>query len=115
MCISRAAASAARVIFIDFAGGYMYNQREISVIGSDQYLPVKTFDIETKSYQFDIVKNPLTGEPVKGPDGQYIPSMCISRAAASAARVILFMATILPPMNTGWVRVMAPKNTLWMS
>ena len=52
----------------------MYNQREISVIGSDQYLPVKTFDIETKSYQFDIVKNPLTGEPVKGPDGQYIPS-----------------------------------------
>lgn len=67
-------AFAAYLPAIDFAGGYMYNQREISVIGSDQYLPVKTFDIETKSYQFDIVKNPLTGEPVKGPDGQYIPS-----------------------------------------
>lgn len=59
---------------IDFAGGYMYNQKNMSVYGSDQYLPVKTFDLESKSYQFNIVKNPYTGEPVKGPNGEYIPS-----------------------------------------
>lgn len=58
---------------IDFNGGYMYNQKEISIFDKDQLLPTKTFDLKTQSYQFDIVKNPLTGEPIKGPDGQYIP------------------------------------------
>ncbi|MDE6415798.1 MAG: TolC family protein, partial [Duncaniella sp.] len=48
---------------IDFAGGYMYNQRNISVFDSDQLLPVKNFDMSTQSYQFSVVKNPLTGEP----------------------------------------------------
>ncbi len=67
-------AFAAYLPAIDFAGGYLYNQRNISIFDSDQMLPIKTFDLETKSYQFDIVKNPVTGEPVKGPDGQYIPA-----------------------------------------
>ena len=58
---------------IDFAGGYMYNQRELSIFSSDQLLPIKTFDPATQSYQFNLVKNPVTGEPIKGPDGQYIP------------------------------------------
>lgn len=58
---------------IDFAGGYIYNQKNISIFDSDQLLPVKSFDLQTQGYQFDIVKNPLTGEPVKGPDGQYVP------------------------------------------
>ncbi len=59
---------------IDFAGGYVYNQRELSIFDSDQLLPTKTFDPATQSYQFNIVKNPVTGEPIKGPDGQYIPT-----------------------------------------
>lgn len=59
---------------IDFAGGYMYNQRELSIFDSDQLLPTKTFDLKTQSYQFNLVTNPVTGEPIKGPDGQYIPS-----------------------------------------
>lgn len=59
---------------IDFAGGYMYNQRKISIFDSDQLLPTKSFDLKTQSYQYNIVTNPLTGEPIKGPDGQYIPS-----------------------------------------
>lgn len=67
-------AFAAYLPAIDFAGGYLYNQRNISIFDSDQMLPIKTFDLESKSYQFDIVKNPLTGEPVKGPDGQFIPA-----------------------------------------
>lgn len=66
-------AFAAYLPAIDFNGGYMYNQKEISIFDKDQLLPTKTFDLKTQSYQFDIVKNPLTGEPIKGPDGQYIP------------------------------------------
>ena len=59
---------------IDFNGGYLYNQRELSIFDSDQLLPVKSFDLASQSYQFNLVKNPVTGEPVKGPNGQYIPS-----------------------------------------
>lgn len=66
-------AFAAYLPAIDFAGGYMYNQKELSIFDKDQLLPTKSFNLETKSYEFNLVKNPLTGEPVKGPDGQYIP------------------------------------------
>ena len=51
----------------------MYTQKDISIFSSDQMLPTKTFNLETKSYEFNLVKNPMTGEPIKGPDGQYIP------------------------------------------
>ncbi len=57
---------------IDFAGGYMYNSRNISIFDSDQLLPVKNFDMSTQSYQFSVVKNPMTGEPMKDASGQYI-------------------------------------------
>ncbi len=67
------AAFAAYLPSIDFAGGYMYNQKNLSVFDSDQLLPVKSFDPKTQSYQFNLVTNPETGMPVKGPNGQYIP------------------------------------------
>ena len=67
-------AFAAYLPAIDFAGGYLYNQRKISMFDSDQMLPIKNFDLATQSYQFDLVKNPATGEPIKGPNGQYIPA-----------------------------------------
>ena len=57
-------AFAAYLPALDFAGGYMYNQKEISVIGSDQLLPVKTFNLEKQGYEFSVVKNPMTGEPI---------------------------------------------------
>lgn len=66
-------AFAAYLPAIDFTGGYTYNQKKISVFGEDQHLPVGTFDIATKSYQYSPARNPLTGEPLKTPDGQYIP------------------------------------------
>lgn len=66
-------AFAAYLPAFDFNGGYMYNQRNISIFGTDQMLPVKNFDLATQSYQFNLVKNPVTGEPIKGPDGQFIP------------------------------------------
>lgn len=59
---------------IDFAGGYTYNQRKLSVFDSDQLLPVKSFDLRTQQYQFNLVTDPATGMPIKGPQGQYIPS-----------------------------------------
>lgn len=66
-------AFAAYLPAIDVNGGYVYNQKNLSLFDSDQLLPIKTFDLATQSYQFSVVKNPLTGEPVKGPNGQPIP------------------------------------------
>ncbi len=67
-------ALAAYLPAIDFAGGYTYNQKEISIFDSDQLLPTKTFNPATGQYEFNIVTNPATSTPVKTPDGQYIPS-----------------------------------------
>lgn len=67
-------AFAAYLPSIDFEGGYVYNQKEFSVFDSDQLLPIKTFNVETQSYEFNLAKNPLTGELLKDPKtGQYIP------------------------------------------
>ena len=70
----RKEAFAAYLPSIDFSGGYAYNQKNISLFDSDQFLPIKSFDMKTMSYQYNLVTNPETGAPVKGPDGQYIPS-----------------------------------------
>lgn len=59
---------------IDVTGGYVYNQRNISIFDKDQLLPTKSFDPRTMTYEFNLVTDPKTGIPVKGPDGQYIPS-----------------------------------------
>lgn len=66
-------ARAAHLPALDFTGGYTYNQKSISVFDSDQLLPVKTFNPATGSYEFTVAKNPATGEPIKGADGQYVP------------------------------------------
>lgn len=67
-------AFAAYLPAIDFAGGYTYNQRELSIFDSDQLLPTKSFNASTGTYDFNLVTNPATGAPIKGPDGQYVPS-----------------------------------------
>lgn len=59
---------------IDFTGGYLYNQRELSIFDKDQLLPTKSFNPATGTYEFNLVTDPTTGMPVKGPDGQYVPS-----------------------------------------
>lgn len=58
---------------IDFAGGYAYNQKNLSIFDSDQMLPTKSFSLATGQYEYNLVKNPVTGEPIKGPNGQYVP------------------------------------------
>lgn len=67
-------AFAAYLPAIDFAGGYTYNQRELSIFDSDQLLPTKSFDMKTGKYEFNLVTNPETGMPIKGPNGEYVPS-----------------------------------------
>ena len=67
-------ATAAYLPGLDFNGGYTYNQKEVSIFDSDQLLPTKTFDPATGTYQYNLVTDPETHMPVKGPDGQYIPS-----------------------------------------
>lgn len=59
---------------IDFAGGYTYNQRELSLISEDQMLPTKSFNLQTGKYEYNLVIDPRTGMPIKGPNGQYVPS-----------------------------------------
>lgn len=72
-------AFAAYLPAIDFAGGYMYNQKKLSVFSSDQYLPVGTFnqqallDASAPKYTYEVVKNPQTGEPIVV-NGQPIPA-----------------------------------------
>ncbi|MFG6392464.1 MAG: TolC family protein [Candidatus Amulumruptor sp.] len=66
-------ARAAYLPAIDFTGAYVYNQKNLSVISEDAYLPVKSFDLASQGYQFDVVKNPYTGQPVIV-DGKPIPS-----------------------------------------
>ncbi len=58
---------------IDFSGGYLYNQKSISLLESDALLPTKHFDLATQQYQYDVVLNPVTGEPVLN-NGKPIPS-----------------------------------------
>ncbi len=58
---------------IDFSGTYIYNQKSISLLESDQYVPTKTFDLATRQYQYNVVTHPVTGEPVLN-NGKPIPS-----------------------------------------
>ncbi len=67
-------AFAAYLPALDFAGGYTYNQKEISILSEDQHLPVQNFNLQTQKYEFSVVTNPATGQPVLQPNGQPIPT-----------------------------------------
>ena len=69
----RKQAFAAYLPAIDFNGGYVYNQKEISIFGEDQHLPIGQFDLASQSYQYSLVKNPYTGLPIVTPDGTPVP------------------------------------------
>ena len=68
----RSQAFAAYLPSIDFEGAYAYNQKEISMFSSDQLLPIKNFDPQKGSYEFALVTNPATGQPVMV-DGKPVP------------------------------------------
>lgn len=60
----RKQAEAAYLPSFDFEGGYIYNQKKLSLVDKDQLLPTKTFNPATGSYDFNLVKDPTTGLPV---------------------------------------------------
>ena len=66
-------AKAAYLPSIDFVGGYMYNQKNISLIEEDALLPTKTFNPATGSYDFNLLMDPGTGKPVMV-NGQVVPT-----------------------------------------
>jgi outer membrane protein TolC len=70
----RKQAFAAYLPALDFNGGYTYNQKEISMFAEDQLLPVKSFNLQTGSYEYNLVTNPATGAPIQTASGQYVPA-----------------------------------------
>lgn len=70
---SRKEARAAYLPGFDFAGGYIYNQKNISIFDKDQYLPTMSFDPQTGSYTPNLVTDPSTSAPVMA-DGHVVPS-----------------------------------------
>ncbi len=70
---TRRSARGAYLPGIDFSGTYMYNQKSISLLETDAMLPTKHFDLATEQYQYNVVTNPVTGEPVLH-NGQPIPT-----------------------------------------
>lgn len=68
---TRSAARTAYLPGIDFTGGYMYNQREIELLGADAKLPTMSFDPAKGTYEYNVVTaggkpvvDPQTGLPV---------------------------------------------------
>ncbi len=59
---------------IDFTGGYMYNQRQIELLGEDAKLPTMSFDPATQTFKYNVLTTP-EGTPIKDPStGGYIPT-----------------------------------------
>lgn len=69
---SRKAARVAYLPSLDASGMYIYNQKEISLLESDQMLPTMSFNAQTGSYGYNLVTGP-NGVPVTV-GGQPIPS-----------------------------------------
>lgn len=59
---------------IDFNGGYMYNQRQIELLGEDAKLPTMSFDPATQQFKYNILTTP-DGTPITDPaTGSLIPT-----------------------------------------
>lgn len=59
---------------IDFTGGYMYNQNQISLLSEDAKLPTMSFDPATQTFKYNILTTP-DGTPITDPStGGLIPT-----------------------------------------
>ena len=70
----RKEAAAAYLPQFDLTAGYIYNSRKVSLIKEDQLLPTKSFNLQTGSYDYNLVIDPRTGAPLQLENGQYVPS-----------------------------------------
>lgn len=69
----RKQAEAAYLPSLDFEGGYIFNQKKLSLVDHDQLLPTKSFNPATGTYDFNLLTDPTTGMPIMN-NGQPIPS-----------------------------------------
>lgn len=69
----RKQAEAAYLPSLDFEGGYIFNQKKLSLVDHDQLLPNKSFNPATGTYDFNLLTDPATGMPIMN-NGQPIPS-----------------------------------------
>ncbi len=69
----RKEAAAAYLPQFDLTVGYIYNSRRVSLVKEDQMLPTKSFNLETGTYDYNLVIDPRTGTPLQV-NGQYVPS-----------------------------------------
>jgi len=70
----RKEAAAAYLPQFDLTAGYIYNSRKVSLVKEDQMLPTKSFNMQTGSYDYNLVIDPRTGAPLQLENGQYVPS-----------------------------------------
>ena len=68
----RKEAKAAYLPSFDFEASYVYNQKQLSLVDEDQLLPTKTFNPQTGTYDFNLLKD-ATGQPVVV-NGHVVPS-----------------------------------------
>ena len=69
----RKQAESAYLPSLDFEGGYIFNQKKLSLVDQDQLLPTKSFNPATGTYDFNLLTDPATGMPIMN-NGQPIPS-----------------------------------------
>ena len=69
----RKQAEAAYLPSLDFEGGYIFNQKKLSLVDQDQLLPTKSFNPATGTYDFNLLTDPATGMPIMN-NGHPIPS-----------------------------------------
>ena len=70
----RKEAAAAYLPQFDLTAGYIYNSRKVSLIKEDQMLPTKSFNLQTGTYDYNLVIDPRTGAPLQLENGQFVPS-----------------------------------------
>ena len=69
----RQEAHAAYLPQVDLMAGYVYNSNKLSLVKEDQMLPTKSFNLQTGTYDYNLVIDPTTGYPLQV-NGQYVPS-----------------------------------------
>lgn len=59
---------------IDFSGGYMYNQRQIELLGADAKLPTMSFDPATQQFNYNVLRDPMGNVVTDPASGLPVPT-----------------------------------------
>lgn len=103
---AKKAAFAAYLPAIDFTGAYTYNQNQIELLSENAKLPTLSFNPQTGTYDYNILKNPETGAPILDPKtGSPIPTTVAeipkSAMAYDTHNVFVGCVSLLQPIYMG--------------